>query len=95
MVTLAGADHDTERTIVNNLTRVQALQINGPLGEDIWKSISRLEIRDNEAGPISTQVNYPVSLSTFYALLADHLLKYVFLFALLYVPFAYLFQRRD
>jgi len=85
----------TTRIIENNLTNFQALQINGPVGEDIWKSISHLEVRNNKAGLNSAQVNYPVSRSIFFTLLADHLVKYILLFALLYLPLAYLFQRRE
>lgn len=55
------SDSKSTRIIIGNLTRLQALQINGPVGEDEWKSISHLEIRDNEAGTASSQANYPVS----------------------------------
>ncbi|CAI7669926.1 unnamed protein product [Penicillium crustosum] len=77
----------TSRVITGNLTRLQALQINGPVGEDEWKTISHLEIRDNEAGPGSSQVNYPVSGAVFASLLFDHTIKYVLLFVLIYVVF--------
>ncbi|KAJ5705424.1 hypothetical protein N7536_001113 [Penicillium majusculum] len=77
----------TTRMITGNLTRLQALQINGPVGEDEWKNISHLEIRDNEAGPCSSQVNYPVSGVVFASLLFDHTIKYVLLFVLIYVVF--------
>ncbi|KGO42060.1 hypothetical protein PEX1_056690 [Penicillium expansum] len=77
----------TTRTIIGNLTRPQALQINGPVGKDEWKTISHLEIRDNEAGPASSQVNYPVSGIVFASLLFDHAIKYVLLFVLIYLVF--------
>ncbi|CAI7597741.1 unnamed protein product [Penicillium discolor] len=77
----------TTRIITGNLTRLQALQINGPVGEDEWKTISHLEIRDNEAGPGSSQVNYPVSGAVFASLLFDHTIKYVLLFVLIYAVF--------
>ncbi|RAK72390.1 uncharacterized protein BO72DRAFT_463071 [Aspergillus fijiensis CBS 313.89] len=73
----SSSSSSTERIIENNLTQQQALQINGPVGEDRWKSISRLVIRQNKATGTSTQVNYPVSASIFYVLLVNHLIKYV------------------
>lgn len=73
------------RITISNLTRLQALQINGPIGEDEWKTISHLEIRDNEAGLASLQVNYPVSGTVFASLLFDHTIKHVSLFVLLFV----------
>ncbi|CAG8279863.1 unnamed protein product [Penicillium olsonii] len=84
----------TTRIIIGNLTRSQALQINGPVGEDEWKSISHLEIRDNEAGLASSQVNYPVSRTVFASLLFDHSIKYILLFVLIYLPFDYFFGKR-
>lgn len=77
----------TTRMITGNLTRVQALQINGPVGKDEWKTISHLVTRDNEAGPVSSQVNYPVSGTIFASLLLDHTIKYVLLFVLIYTVF--------
>ncbi|PYI29292.1 hypothetical protein BP00DRAFT_417322 [Aspergillus indologenus CBS 114.80] len=81
-----------ERVIENNLTQMQALQINGPVGEDRWQSLSRLVIRENRASAFSTQVNYPVSEAVVYALVLDRVVKYLCLFALLYMPFSWLFQ---
>ena len=81
----------TSRVIVGNLTRLQALQVNGPVGEDEWKTISHLEIRDNTAGLASSQVNYPVSGTVFASLLIDHSVKYILLFVLIYLPFHYFF----
>jgi hypothetical protein len=40
------------------MTQDQAVQVNGPIGEDLWKDISRLEIRDNRALGRSIQINY-------------------------------------
>ncbi|RAL16493.1 uncharacterized protein BO97DRAFT_420794 [Aspergillus homomorphus CBS 101889] len=56
---MMGAQPGTERIIENNLTQQQALQINGPVGEDRWKSISRLVFR-TEQGDRS---EYPGKLS--------------------------------
>ncbi|KAK4868925.1 hypothetical protein LT330_006534 [Penicillium expansum] len=61
--------YGTTRIISNNLTRGQALQINGPIGRDEWTAISHLEIRNNEAESDSTQVNYPISGTQFASLL--------------------------
>ncbi|PYI17757.1 hypothetical protein BO99DRAFT_414081 [Aspergillus violaceofuscus CBS 115571] len=91
----SSSSSNMERIIENNLTQQQALQINGPVGEDRWKSISRLVVRQNRATGTSTQVNYPVSASTFYVLLVNHLIKYVLVCVLLYIPLAYLFQKHD
>lgn len=73
------------RIIVGNMTRLQALQINGPVGEDEWISISHLEVKDNNAVAVSTQVNYPVSFRTFLFLLLDNSIKYILLFVLIYL----------
>ncbi|KGO78134.1 hypothetical protein PITC_034820 [Penicillium italicum] len=78
---------ESTRIIIGNFTKLQALQINGPVGKDMWKAISHLEIRDNEAGLASSQVNYPVSGTVFAALLFDHAIKYVLLFVLIYLVF--------
>ncbi|KAJ5894634.1 hypothetical protein N7495_006325, partial [Penicillium taxi] len=83
----------TSRIIVGNLTRLQALQINGPIGEDEWKAVSHLEIRGNEAGAASSQVNYPVSGTVFASLLFNHFIKYILLFVLIYLPFNYFFTK--
>jgi hypothetical protein len=48
----------TERIILRNEARNQALQINAALQEDIWKDINRLVIRDNVAEDQALQVNY-------------------------------------
>ncbi|KAJ5462600.1 hypothetical protein N7475_007544 [Penicillium sp. IBT 31633x] len=70
------------------------LGLNGPVGEDEWKSISHLEIRDNEAGVASSQINYPVSGTVFASLLFDHCIKYILLLILIYLPFNYLFAKK-
>ncbi|KAL1800890.1 hypothetical protein ACET3X_001232 [Alternaria dauci] len=51
----------SERTIINNTSRNQALQINAALQEDIWKDVGRLRIQDNLAEDQSLQVNYAIS----------------------------------
>lgn len=52
----------SERIIVGNMCKDQAIQINGPIGADLWKDISRLEVRDNRAEDVSVQVNYITTL---------------------------------
>jgi hypothetical protein len=52
----------TERVIVGNMTQDQAIQINGPLGKDLWKNVIRLEIRDNKAFGKSVQINHATTM---------------------------------
>ena len=51
----------TERIVIGNSTKAQALMINGAVGEDLWKDIGRLEIRNNNAEDASTMVNHAIS----------------------------------
>jgi hypothetical protein len=48
----------TERIIIGNYTQDQALQLNGPIGKDLWAHISRIKICGNRAVGQSIQVNY-------------------------------------
>ncbi|KAM5359540.1 hypothetical protein ACJZ2D_014396 [Fusarium nematophilum] len=57
------------RLIVGNLTKEQAIQINGPIGRDGWVEASHIEIRDNIAAGESTMINHAISMDTFRALL--------------------------
>jgi hypothetical protein len=52
----------TERIILRNATRHQAVQINAAIEKDIWQGISRLVIRDNVAEDQSLQVNHGTTL---------------------------------
>ncbi|KAH9878151.1 hypothetical protein J1614_003368 [Plenodomus biglobosus] len=61
----------TERIILRNSARHQALQINAALEEDIWKDISRLVIRDNVAEDQAVQVNHGMTLGVTRYLLAE------------------------
>ncbi|CAD6455816.1 5e77a018-5156-4f60-b40b-2159ab023bf8 [Sclerotinia trifoliorum] len=62
----------SRRITLNNVTREQALQINGPIGEKGWREeVSHLEIRNNEASGSSIQINHAVSEEAFYAMLAN------------------------
>jgi hypothetical protein len=61
----------TSRIVVNCITRGQALQINGPIGEEGWKEVVKLEIRDCIAEDRSIQVSHAISAETFIQLLAS------------------------
>ncbi|KAH7066423.1 hypothetical protein BKA63DRAFT_161409 [Paraphoma chrysanthemicola] len=52
----------TERIILRNAARHQAVQINAAIEEDIWAHIDRLVIKENTAEDQCLQVNYPTSL---------------------------------
>lgn len=58
------------RIIIGNSTKAQALMINGAIGEDLWKDLSHLEIRDNVAEDDSMMVNYAISMDVFEKLLS-------------------------
>ncbi|KAF5876587.1 uncharacterized protein Bfra_002992 [Botrytis fragariae] len=58
------------RVVLKNVTRDQALQINGSIGEKGWREVSQLEIRDNEATGNGLQVNHAISEDMFFQLLA-------------------------
>jgi hypothetical protein len=58
-----------ERIILRNMAKNQAMQINAPVGEDIWKSIDRIVIEDNIAEDEAVQINYPNTLEAMMTLL--------------------------
>jgi hypothetical protein len=58
-----------ERIILRNMAKNQAMQINAPVGEDIWKSIDRIVIEDNIAEDEAVQINYPNTLEATMTLL--------------------------
>ncbi|TGO69373.1 hypothetical protein BELL_0777g00010 [Botrytis elliptica] len=60
----------SSRVVLKNVSRDQALQINGPIGEKGWREVSQLEIRDNEAAGNGLQVNHAISEDMFIQLLA-------------------------
>jgi hypothetical protein len=66
----ANANSPTSGIVLNNTTKEQALQINGPIGEKGWREVSRLEIRNKEAVGRGIQVNHATSLDVFKRLLA-------------------------
>jgi hypothetical protein len=54
----------TERTIINNSSRGQAVQVNAPVETDMYKGLNSLTIRDNVAEEQSLQVNYGIKHSS-------------------------------
>ncbi|KAI8930929.1 hypothetical protein NX059_011944 [Plenodomus lindquistii] len=52
----------TERIIIRNVSRNQAIQINAAIGKDLWSSIDRLVVRDNVAEDDSMQFNHAMEL---------------------------------
>jgi hypothetical protein len=59
----------TERIILNNMAKSQAMQINAPMGKDIWKMIDRIVIQNNVAEDGAVQVNYTNTLEDTMALI--------------------------
>ncbi|KAF2640902.1 hypothetical protein P280DRAFT_480369 [Massarina eburnea CBS 473.64] len=59
----------TSRIVVGNVTEEQALQINGPIGEEGWWEVSHLKIRNNRASGKSIQINHGMSMDIFEQLL--------------------------
>ncbi|KAF2013027.1 hypothetical protein BU24DRAFT_435314 [Aaosphaeria arxii CBS 175.79] len=53
-----------ERIILRNIARHQAIQINAALGEDVWKDVDRLVVKDNVAEDQSVQINYGMTIAT-------------------------------
>jgi hypothetical protein len=59
----------TSRVILRNMARHQALQINAAVGDDIWKNINRLVIKDNVAEDQAIQINHGTTLEVTMALI--------------------------
>jgi hypothetical protein len=59
----------TERIIMRNMARNQAMQINAPVGKDMWKNIDRIVIEDNVAQDNAVQMNYSNTLEVMTALM--------------------------
>jgi hypothetical protein len=51
------------------MAKNQAIQINAPLGKDIWKSVNRIVIKNNVAEHDAIQINYTNSLEDTMALM--------------------------
>jgi hypothetical protein len=58
-----------ERIVLNNMARDQAIQINAPLGKDIWKNVDRTVIKNNTAENDAVQINYINTLEDTMALM--------------------------
>ncbi|KAI9730889.1 MAG: hypothetical protein M1834_005607 [Cirrosporium novae-zelandiae] len=65
------ANLDTSRTVLNNSTEGQALQINGAVGEKGWWEVKHLTIKDNKAIEESIQINHGISMDVFNRLLGS------------------------
>lgn len=59
----------SSRIIIDNITEQQALQINGPIGEQGWREVSYLRIETNRASGRSIQVNHGMSTGMFMQML--------------------------
>ncbi|KAI9643517.1 hypothetical protein NHQ30_008136 [Ciborinia camelliae] len=66
------ASSTSSQIVLGNVTKDQAFQINGSVGEGRWWKVNKLEIRDNEAAGTSIQVNHAVSEDTIQTLLAHN-----------------------
>jgi hypothetical protein len=51
------------------MARDQAIQINAPLGKDIWKNVDRTVIKNNTAENDAVQINYINTLEDTMALM--------------------------
>jgi hypothetical protein len=58
-----------ERIVLSNMAKDQAIQINAPLGKDIWKDVDRTIIKNNVAEHDAVQVNYINTLEDTMALM--------------------------
>jgi hypothetical protein len=59
----------TERVILSNMARNQAIQINAPIGKDIWKTVDKITIKHNTAEDNAVQINYTNTLEDTMALM--------------------------
>lgn len=69
--------------------------MNGPIGDDLWKDISKVEIKDNRAGTFSAQINYPVARDDFYSLFVVQFVKYLAVAGLVYLVVTPLSSRSE
>jgi hypothetical protein len=58
-----------ERIVLSNMAKDQAIQINAPIGKDIWKNIDRIIIKNNIAEDNAIQLNYSNTLEDMMALM--------------------------
>ncbi|KAL9083441.1 MAG: hypothetical protein Q9165_008517 [Trypethelium subeluteriae] len=64
-----GTAGSVERIICNNTTEPLALMVNGPIGEDLYRHVSRLEVKDNIAKEEDIQINYATSMNDFQSIM--------------------------
>lgn len=60
---------NASRTVRGNQASHHALQVNTPIGQDIWEDVSTVRIEDNRAMGFASQLNYPTSAEAFLAVL--------------------------
>jgi hypothetical protein len=58
-----------ERIVLSNMAKNQAIQINAPIGKDIWRNIDRIVIKNNIAENDAVQINYVNTLEDTMALM--------------------------
>jgi hypothetical protein len=59
----------TERIVLSNIAKDQAIQLNSPLRKDIWKDVDRVVIKNNIAEHDAVQINYINTLENTMALM--------------------------
>ncbi|KAH6849628.1 hypothetical protein B0I37DRAFT_369468 [Chaetomium sp. MPI-CAGE-AT-0009] len=64
-----GTTPETSRIVRENQASGSALQVNTPIGEDLWKDMGNITIERNQAQGSASQWNYPISADTFLAAL--------------------------
>lgn len=60
---------ETNRTVRDNEASQYALQVNTPVGQDLWEEVSTVKIERNRATGHASQLNYPTSLEALIAVL--------------------------
>jgi len=60
---------NTVRTVRGNKVSEWALQVNTPIGQDFWENITTVRVEDNRATGFASQLNYPMSMEAFLAVL--------------------------
>lgn len=48
----------TKRVTLNNVAESRSFQVNAPIGEDIYKDVDCVIIKNNKAGSQAMQINY-------------------------------------
>ncbi|KAH6839486.1 hypothetical protein B0I37DRAFT_386566 [Chaetomium sp. MPI-CAGE-AT-0009] len=58
---------NTVRMIRGNEASQNALQVNTPIGQDLWDGVATVRVEDNRATGCASQLNYPTSIEAFLA----------------------------